>query len=259
MKLSGIQVAKVWGIPIKVHFSLLILLPFIAFRFSPMIGNDFIAWILGLTLAVGLFFCIALHELGHSLVALKMNCRVREILLLPIGGAAQLERIPSLPWQELVMAIAGPAVSMLLGVICLLAAFSMGNTYAGKALEIMGKINIILAVFNLIPSFPMDGGRVFRALLTPKLGRLRATRWAANIGKMIAVIFGLIGATQPYNLFLIAIAFFLYSTASGEYRMVQIEEERKKMREKGDQDFISISHAPIDENENQPGCHNCEP
>lgn len=227
---SDYQIARIAGIPIRVHFSLIIFLPIIAWYFSPVMGTGWTAWFWGLGIAVGLFISVALHELGHSLVALQMGFRVREIILLPIGGAAQLEQIPSRPRQELIMALAGPAVSLLVGVVCWGAEWSChGDPRWGRASILffhLAVLNIWLAIFNMLPSFPMDGGRVFRALLTPKLGRLKATRLAVGIGKTIAVIFGILGAFPPFNFLLIAIAFFLYSTASAEYRIVQREETR---------------------------------
>ena len=228
-------IVKIWGIPIKAHLSLLFFLPVIAFYFSPMMGHGLAGWVWGLIIAIGLFVSVTLHELGHSYVAIKTGFRVRKILLLPIGGAAQLESMPSQPRQELLMAITGPGVSLVLAIIALFAAnavlFVFGWKTISKVLSIMASINIMLALFNLLPSFPMDGGRVFRALLTPKLGRLSATRLAANIGKGMAVIFGIIGVYPPFNLLLIAVAFFLYSTAGAEYKMVQLEQKMKSREE----------------------------
>jgi len=228
-------VARIWGIPIKAHISLVIFLPVIACYFSPMIGRGLAAWMWGLVIAIGLFASVALHELGHSFIALKYGFRVREILLLPIGGVARLERVPPEPRQELLMAIAGPAVSLVLALSVWWAANAVFFVFQlmtiRKVLSIIASMNVLLALFNLLPSFPMDGGRIFRALLAPKLGRLRATRLAANTGKAMAVIFGIIGAYPPFNLLLVAIAFFLYSTAGAEYRMVQLEQERKRAEE----------------------------
>ncbi len=221
------QIARVWDIPIRVHISLILFLPIIAWQFSPVMGEGMTAWFWGLGTAVGLFVSVALHELGHSLVALRMGFRVREILLLPIGGAAQLEQIPSRPRQELLMALAGPAVSLLTGIVCWGVGWGLHNNprwgYAATMFIHLAVLNVGLAIFNMLPSFPMDGGRVFRAILTPKLGRLKATALAVGIGKTIAVILGVLGAFPPFNLLLVAIAFFLYSTASAEYRMVQRE------------------------------------
>ena len=229
------SICKILGIPIKVHISLLLFLPVIAYHFSFLTGRNFSGWVYGLLIAIGLFVSVTLHELGHSFVAIRNNFPVREILLLPIGGAARLERLPSKPRQELLMALAGPAVSfllfVLLGTLSLIVYFLFGFPNIGKMIGILAWLNLILALFNLIPSFPMDGGRVFRAALTPKLGRLTATRIAVKIGKVIAVFFGLLGACPPFNPLLIAIAFFLYAMAGAEYRMVEYEEKQKELEQ----------------------------
>lgn len=234
MLTTDFQIARIWGIPIRVHFTLIIFLPIIAWQYSPFMGEGRFVWLWGLGTAVGLFVSVALHELGHSLIALRMGFRVMEILLLPIGGAAQLERMPTQPRQELVMALAGPAVSLLLGAACGVAGWGCrglpGWGQIPTMLVHLAVINVGLTLFNLVPSFPMDGGRVFRAVLTPRLGRLKATQLAAGIGKIIAVVFGIFGAYPPFNLMLVTIAFFLYSTAGAEYRMVQHEEAWKSRR-----------------------------
>lgn len=225
---SEFQIARIYGIPIRLHISLLVLFPVFAFHFSAGMGEGWIAWGWGLAVAVLLFASVALHELGHSVVALSMGVRVKAISLLPIGGIAQLERMPRLPRQEFLLALAGPVVSVLLAGICWLGAyavyFQLGWQNASHVLANLALINFWLALFNLIPSFPMDGGRIFRAMLTPWLGRLRATGVAAGIGKTLAVIFGVLGAYPPLNLPLVAIAFFVYITATAEYRQVQREE-----------------------------------
>ncbi|NLB60392.1 MAG: hypothetical protein GX806_04905 [Lentisphaerae bacterium] len=221
MLLSAYQIARLWSIPIRVHFSLLLFLPLIAWQFSVLMGAGLMAWLWGLAVAVGLFASVALHELGHALVALRMGFRVREILLLPIGGVAQLERLPTRPRQELAIALAGPGVSLLLS---LLLWFVAQLVYPGKIMWLgllLAKINVVLAIFNLLPAFPMDGGRVFRAVLTPLAGRRRATRLAAGLGRILAIGLALLGIYPPFNLLLVAIAFFIYASAGAEYRLVQ--------------------------------------
>lgn len=221
---NSTSLGKVYGIPIRVHITLWILLPIIAMNFAHGLGSNSLLW--GLLAAVGLFASVALHELGHSIVAIHKGCRVREILLLPIGGVAQMEHLPSQPNDELQIAIAGPAVSMLLAIVFAgigHLAHQAGMRSATVILTVLGSINFILALFNLLPSFPMDGGRVFRAWMTPRVGRLEATRRAAKIGRVMAIIFGIIGVFQ-FNLFLIAIAIFIYFAAGAEYRTVAVQE-----------------------------------
>lgn len=218
------KIARVYGIPIKVHLTLLLVLPIMALDFGRALGPGQFLW--GVLAAVGLFTSIALHELGHSIVAIRKGCRVREILLLPIGGVAQLESMPRRPRDEFHVAIAGPAVSLALAAIGRFggAFLAASRLYApARVLLVLGSINFMLVLFNLLPSFPMDGGRVFRAWLTPKLGRLAATAVAAKVGRFMAILFGMWGLFT-WNIFLILIAVFIYQAAGAEYRMVRMQE-----------------------------------
>lgn len=223
---AAIQLARICGIPLRVHYSLLALFPLFAWHYAAAFGGDARAWWWGGALAALLFACVALHEFGHSLAALAMGGRVRDILLLPIGGAARLEHMPQRFWQELLLAAAGPAVSLTLAAVLAWAAGGVGQTWprAGRALGYLFWINLVLGVFNLLPAFPMDGGRMLRALLTPWLGRLGATRLATRIGQGLAVLLGVMGAYPPFQPVLVAIAFFVYTAAAAEYRQVQLSE-----------------------------------
>lgn len=219
---ASTQIAKIAGIPIRVHITLWILLPLFAINLSHGMG---LIW--GLVAALGLFTSVALHELGHSLVAIRKGCGVREILLLPIGGMAKMEQIPTIPRDEIQMALAGPAVSILLSIVFGI----IGQTIAGLGLrqfgfmlQVLGQINLFLGLFNLLPSFPMDGGRVFRAFMSARVGRLEATRIAAKIGKIMAIGFGIIGILLPGGITLIAIAIFIYFAADAEYRMMRMQQ-----------------------------------
>lgn len=236
---SSFKIATVWGIPIRVHMSLLILLLLIAMSFHAY-GWP-IDFLLGLLLGVCLFTSIALHELGHSYVAIRKGCRVREITLIFIGGAAQMEEIPSRPRDEFLMAVAGPAVSVAIGVLCLVAGARLPlpeslwplplvrGSLRGNFVEFVGAMNLGLAAFNLMPAFPMDGGRVVRAVLAHRMGRLRATFLAARLGKILAVVFGLHSLMQrPIQFFGIAIAFFIFSAAETEFRMVELKEAARR-------------------------------
>ena len=218
------RIAKLAGIPIRVHITLLIFLPVIVGQLAKAMGVQSFTW--GLVAAVGLFASVALHELGHSLVAIKKGCRVRDILLLPIGGVAQLDALPTRPRDEFQIAVAGPAVSLALAVAFWFAArmaLIFHAVHPAVVLATLAGINLMLVLFNLLPSFPMDGGRIFRAWITPKLGRLNATRIAAKIGRFMAFAFGLYGFFT-WNIFLIAIAFFIHQAAGAEYRQVQQQE-----------------------------------
>jgi len=251
---SEYRIGRVWGIPIKIHISLLALMAYAAIYGAS--GGVKAAGVLGgaislvsmLLLEVLIFTSIALHELGHSFVAIRKGCRVREITLMFIGGAAKMEQIPTRPRDEFLMAIAGPAVSLLIGGIGMGISIPLILTEPSPLLGhlcsvifVAGLANLILAGFNLIPAFPMDGGRVFRALMTPRHGRLKATYLASRLGRIIAVVFFIIGLFglegvrifgyaifRPGNPFLVLIAVFIFITAGREYRMVQFEELMKR-------------------------------
>lgn len=225
---NSYSIGNVFGIPIRVHVTLLIFLPLFAFSFMPAGGPQGLFY--GALGAVGLFASVALHEIGHSLVARAKGSRILEILLLPIGGMARLNALPRRPIDEIQTALAGPAVSLALGIAGLFFApllFSF-NPLLAVVIHELGRINIMLVLFNLIPSFPMDGGRVFRAALVPRLGRLPATQLAAKVGRGFAWIFGIWaiwpvfhGGTIRFTLLLIA--YFIYQAAGAEARQAEWE------------------------------------
>jgi len=220
------QFAKVAGIPIRVHATFLIFLVFIyvvlARGQSPALALETVGFFLAL------FACVVLHELGHALTARRYGVRTRDITLLPIGGVARLERIPEKPSQEIVVALAGPAVNFLIAAVLLAILLGGGGTRVldnpaalqGNFLARLFAYNVFLAIFNLIPAFPMDGGRVLRALLATRLDYLRATQIAANIGQGIALLFGLVGLFG--NPFLLFIALFVFIGAGQEAAAVQM-------------------------------------
>lgn len=174
-----------------------------------------------------LFTIVVLHEFGHAMTAKRFGIETRDITLLPIGGVARLDRMPEDPKQELAIAIAGPAVNVLLAAL-FFAVLAMENRLTAFSLTGPGnyllwnlvRINLALAVFNLIPAFPMDGGRVLRALLAIRMNYARATRIAARIGQVIALIFGIAGLFG--NALLILIAIFVWMGAAQESGMVQL-------------------------------------
>jgi Zn-dependent protease len=221
------QIAKVAGIPIRVHATFILFLVFVFFALaqgqSPAKAAETVGFILAL------FGCVVLHELGHAMAARRYGVKTRDITLLPIGGVARLERIPEKPSQEIVVALAGPAVNVALAGI-LLAAFAG----SGAGLKVLADpvmlqqnffarllvYNVLLALFNLIPAFPMDGGRVLRALLATRLDYIRATQIAANVGQGIALVFGLLGILG--NPILLFIALFVFIGAGAEAAAVQM-------------------------------------
>lgn len=211
---QGIILMRVAGIPIRLHGTLLIALPLMLLQFPLSL------WPLGLMLMAGLFGSVALHELGHSLVALRFGCRAREIVLMPIGGMARMECLPRSPREEMQIAVAGPVVSLALAWIFGILRGAPGNVAVSVAAALadqLHRINLMLALFNLIPSFPMDGGRIFRAWLAPWVGRLAATRLAAWIGQGFAIVLILWALWPPISLMTAALGVFLYHAARTEW------------------------------------------
>jgi Zn-dependent protease len=222
----GVTILRIRGIPIKLHISLLIFLPYVAFAAASQFS--FIASSLGLPrealhlpplawgviLAVGLFVAVLAHELAHSLVALKNGVRVRSITLMMLGGVSLIEGEDR--EHEAWMAFAGPLMSFAIGLVSYVVYRALpAPTEVGVAFLAFAVTNAILGVFNLLPAYPMDGGRVLRGLLTGRLGRDRATRVATGLGKGMAVLFGVAGLVS-FNLILVLIAVFVYMGASAE-------------------------------------------
>ncbi|MEK6247597.1 MAG: site-2 protease family protein, partial [Planctomycetales bacterium] len=175
----------------------------------------------GIMFVIAVFGCILLHELGHALMARRFGVGTRDITLLPIGGVARLERMPKRPSQEVAVALAGPAVNVVIAVLLFgLLLISGGNWQVFAAgvtedslLVALIWVNLLLVAFNLLPAFPMDGGRVFRALLATRLSYLRATEIASGIGQAMAIVFGMIGLYQGGMLIVLAVFVFLAARA----------------------------------------------
>ncbi len=227
-----LKLGKVAGISIEVHWTFSLLLIWVIFMELKQGGNLQSA-LLNVVLILFLFLCVVLHELGHALTARYFHISTKKITLLPIGGVASLEKIPEKPQQELLVAIAGPLVNVFIALILFiflpiqyymsLDVANLEALFATPGLETLlfylWIANIMLVVFNLIPAFPMDGGRVLRALLSMFIGRLKATEIAAGIGQAIAVLFLILGLF--YNPFLVLIALFIFIGAYGENQMVK--------------------------------------
>ncbi|MGB3152396.1 MAG: site-2 protease family protein [Maribacter sp.] len=229
-----LKLGSVSGIKIEVHWTFTLLLLWVAFLEIRQ-SADLNRILLNEALVVVLFVCVVLHELGHALTAKKFKINTQKIMLLPIGGVATLEKMPEKPGQELLVAFAGPAVNIIIAV--LLALVIPLRSYFNFDAVVLEEIlyeptlqnflfylfiaNIMLVVFNLIPAFPMDGGRVLRALLSFKLGRTEATRIASGIGQGLAILFFILGLF--FNPFLILIALFIFMGAYSENQMVQRE------------------------------------
>jgi Zn-dependent protease len=222
------KLGSVAGIGVYVHATFLILIAWIGAG-SWFEGGSAADVAADIGFIVALFGCVLLHELGHALTARRYDIQTRDITLLPIGGLARLERMPEEPRQELVVALAGPAVNGLIAGALWLALDLLGAPGVGPELDLLDGpfaarllvVNLFIALFNLLPAFPMDGGRILRALLATRMDYVGATQVAANIGQAMALGFGLVGLMA--NPFLVFIAFFVWIGAAAEASMVQVK------------------------------------
>ena len=222
-------IGRVAGIDIRVHATFLLLLAWVAFAEYQQVGTAAAA-ISGVIFMLAVFALVVLHEFGHALTAARYGVRTRAILLLPIGGVSQLEEIPRQPSEELAIAIAGPLVTVAVVVVLYAVLRATGTpVQAAQALNGTGSflsrlmwINVVLAVFNLLPAFPMDGGRVLRALIAMHTDYVTATNIAARIGQAFALVFGLIGLLVLGNVLLVLVAFFVWIGAAGEAASVRV-------------------------------------
>ncbi len=220
----SIQIAKILGIPIRLHLTFLLLIGWLG-----VLGVQSGSLTL-FFLSVGVFACVLAHELGHSAVAQRYGVRVLDITLLPIGGLARMATIPKNPREEFWVAIAGPLVNFVLAPLFYAAHLIWEPAVAplrlmdapGALLGKLAYVNLMLGLSNLLPAFPMDGGRVFRALLARRMPYPRATQMAAQLGQLVAFFLGFLGLTGP-NLMLTLIAIFIFMGASEEHLRVQTQ------------------------------------
>jgi Zn-dependent protease/CBS domain-containing protein len=242
--MRGIKVGSAFGIPIRLNWTFLLVLPLFAYLIGGQVGtiaevmNETAGlgidagavaagntpWILGLTAAVGLFVGVLLHEFGHSLVAMRYGYEIESITLWLLGGLASFAEFPEDWRHEFWIAIAGPVVSVAVGVVCY-GVVLVGAGGSDAVLFVFGYLallNVVLAVFNMLPAFPMDGGRVLRALLARNQPHAQATQRAAAVGKVFAFLMGIIGLFT-FQLLLIVLAFFVYIAASGEAQQTTLK------------------------------------
>jgi Zn-dependent protease len=244
---GSFRIGRLFGIPILIHYTFILVIPLFAWIIGSqiadtadmireifqvpinitLISSGYFPYLLGIVVALGLFGGVLVHELAHSLVARTKGIRINSITLMIFGGIASMEEGVPDPKAELPMALVGPITSLIVGLVC------SGMVYAVPALirnpavagawififGYLGVLNIILCAFNLLPAFPMDGGRVLRAWLATRMPLHRATKIAADIGKGFAIVFGIIGLFS--NPFLILIALFIYIGASSESTAVK--------------------------------------
>ena len=236
-KMKGsIKIAKLFGIPVLLHWSFLLLV-IIGYHFHQRLdlSRAETGWWVNFSLAV--FGCILLHEFGHALMARRFGVETKDIVLLPLGGMARLNRLPEKPWQEFIVALAGPSVNVLIALVLfpffwfitkpnLVAHALPGPEQLDDDyflfLPLLLFLNLLLAAFNMIPAFPMDGGRMLRALLSIKMGRLKATKVAVGLGVLIAVglvLYGVFMGRMTYPV----LGLFIVYTAMREYRWVKTE------------------------------------
>ncbi|WP_418285544.1 M50 family metallopeptidase [Halorubrum sp. DTA46] len=242
--MRGLKIGTVVGIPIRLNWTFLIVLPLFAYLIGAQVGAiaevmnatfnagidpaainaGLTPWVLGLTAALGLFGGVLLHEFGHSLVAMRYGYEIDSITLWLLGGLASFKEFPEDWKHEFWIAIAGPVVSVAVGVVCYVV-FAFAPVGADAVLFVFGYLallNVVLAVFNMLPAFPMDGGRVLRALLARSQPHAQATQQAASIGKGFAFVMGLVGLFT-FQLLLIVLAFFIYMAASGEAQQTTLK------------------------------------
>jgi len=244
---GSLRLATVAGIGIFVHWTFSLLLLWIALVYFFQGGSVLMA-LQGIALILALFGCVVLHELGHALTARRFGIPTRDITLLPIGGVARLERMPEKPMQEFLVAIAGPLVNVALATVFFFIVLgTQGLEAIGALFESRGEgernpvlqaggmffmklmwINVAIFLFNMLPAFPMDGGRILRSILSTTMSRVQATTIAARVGQAMAILFGVVGLfTNP---FLVFIAIFVFLGAQGEANMVGTESMLRGVR-----------------------------
>lgn len=247
---GSFRIARPFGIDLKVHWSFLLVFGFILL-ISFAANRDVSSLASYVVLVTGLFACVVLHELGHALAARRFGIPTRDITLLPIGGVARLERMTSSPFEELVVALAGPAVNIVIAfglAAVLLVTVGIGgilnppNGIASLAVNLL-LVNVAMVVFNLLPAFPMDGGRVLRASLSAFMDFATATRIAAFVGQTMAIGFALIGLFVLKNPMLLGVAAFVFFAAKREGDAAKVWSRIRdlQVRHAVETDFVAMS------------------
>lgn len=223
---GALRLGSPFGIGVFVHWTFTFLLAYVAYL-SFQTGQGVGAAVFGILFVLSVFACVVLHELGHALMARRFGIPTKDITLFPIGGIARLAKMPEKPSSEMLVAIAGPAVNVAIaaGIAAMMLLFgaynaeTLNKTFVGW----LYKVNIFLVLFNLLPAFPMDGGRALRALLAMRMDRGKATQIAAAIGQAMAMVFALLGFFVFENLIWVLIGVFVFFGAGAELRMTQAD------------------------------------
>jgi Zn-dependent protease/predicted transcriptional regulator len=217
------KIGTIAGIRVELHVTFLIFLGWIALSsgLATGRGSEALSAVFDVLLIFG---CVVLHELGHATAARRYGIATRDIILLPIGGVARLTRMPDKPSEELVVALAGPAVNVVIVSLLLLCGIRYVDPTTPRdigVLQMLLLVNTVMILFNMIPAFPMDGGRVLRALLAMRLSYARATRIASAIGQAFALLFGVMGLFVWHNVMLAFVAMFVFLAAAEERALVE--------------------------------------
>ena len=218
----SINAGKIFGIKLRIHLTFFLLLLFV---FASDMKKGFEPALLSVLFVCAIFACVVIHELAHSLVARRFGREPKSITLLPIGGVATIDMMPTRPSQEIAISIVGPATNIVIAILLVLlfgwqivaAAHEQHPGFLTTFIADLIVANIVLAIFNLIPALPMDGGRVLRSILALKFDYLRATIWAVAVGKVISAFFVIYGFYSG-DFWLALIGFFIYSGAESEKR-----------------------------------------
>ncbi len=232
---GSLRVAKVAGIPVEIHWSFLLIFVWLTYTgLSYGMSWNTIWW--RSILVIALFVCVIFHEYGHALTAKRFGVHTRDIILFPIGGVARLEKLPEKPLHEFYIAVAGPLVNIVIAIVLspYFLFYPVSHLFEVKDLEewfqgptyfipLIIFLNITLAIFNLLPAFPMDGGRIFRSLLAIRIGRIKATRIAAIAGQILAIGLLFLAIFGGMGLMVGLIGVFVFFTATQEFKMVKME------------------------------------
>jgi Zn-dependent protease len=251
----SLKIARLFRINVFLHWTFWLLPLWVMLNQHE--GSMLPLW-MNMVLIAALFVCIVMHEFGHALTARHFGIRTRSITLSPLGGIAQLERMSHEPWEEFWIAIAGPmvnvAIAMVLGVFLLLGVNldpNLMETTPGMFVGWLLVMNIVMVVFNMIPAFPMDGGRVLRAILSGSMGLLEGTRIAVIVGTVFAVLIGLVGVFFFQNPWMVLIAAFVIWSGFRELRALEYEEEQRR-RDEEEEIYVVVPSSRYPHGTNLP-------